>query len=371
MNTILFCPPRSGNLWKMRGRLLSEMTKNNLKVVILLPRNKDFEREKHILKEKNFSVYTAPFKRNKFALFSTFIYSIIFCYVCKKEDVKSVMSYTLKPISICSFLGWIVGVKNRIGIFTGLGNSLANQIESNTCKAKYIKIFLKITLSFPTKIIVQNNNDYKLMSLFQIKPKKLKIVNGSGVNLTKFNYSAPESQIFKFLYAGRFNKNKGLIELLKANKILFDEGNNYELILVGDQGDDINEIPIKEIDEFNPGNVTIHRFSDSIEMHMNECSVLVLPSYREGTPRSIIEGFAIGRPCIVTDVPGCNHLVPNSDMGLLVKPKNVNSLKNAMKSFLKNDVNLKKMSKVCRSFAELNFDDRRVNNEIIKCIKIA
>ena len=57
MNTILFCPPRSGNFWNMRGRLLLEMIKNNLRVIVLLPRNKDFEKEVLMLKEKNISVY--------------------------------------------------------------------------------------------------------------------------------------------------------------------------------------------------------------------------------------------------------------------------------------------------------------------------
>ena len=369
MNTILFCPPRSGNFWNMRGRLLLEMIKNNLRVIVLLPRNKDFEKEVLILKEKNISVYTAPFKRNKFALLSTFIYAMIFCYVCKKENVKSVISYTLKPIFICSFLSSVIGIKNRIGVFTGLGNSLADSLERNNLLSKVVIFFLRIILRFPKKIIVQNKNDFHLLS-HQIKSRKIIIVNGSGVDLERFNYRAPKSQTFKFLFAGRFNKNKGLMELLNANKILFNQYPSYELILVGDQGEDINEISVKEINKFNPGNIVILKFSDNIEKHMIESSVLVLPSYREGTPRSIIEGFAIGRPCIVSDVPGCYHLVPSPDIGLLVEPKSIESLKNAMKQFLMGNVNLKKMSLACRSFAVSNFDDLEVNNDIIQFIKL-
>jgi len=348
----------------MRSRLINTLIESGLKVAVLLPRDKNFRSECELLERRGVAVYSAPFKRDKVALLSTIAYFFTFLYVCKKQNVDSILSFTLKPIMVCCFAGWALNVKNRVSVFTGLGESFAKILNFSGQRSKLMRHLLRFIFLFPTKVIVQNPDDFKLVSLYTLPHVKIKQVNGSGVDLDRFRCTALPGGSVRFLYAGRFKKNKGVMELLKASQLLAKENLPFCLILVGDQGDGINEISLADIGVYNIGQIEVYPFSEEIENFMKLSHVLVLPSYREGTPRFIIEGFATGRPCIVTDVPGCRQLITSAEVGVLTKPKDINSLVSAMRRFISEGDRIGLRSNACCELARSKFDDVAVNNDI-------
>jgi glycosyltransferase involved in cell wall biosynthesis len=287
--------------------------------------------------------------------------------MCRKYKPEALLSFTLKPMVICSFVGAIFSVKNRVGIFTGLGSSLGSILERNDRKSQSVKWLMKRLFKFFTKIIVQNNCDRDLVAEFFSDQSKIILVNGSGVDLERFQFTPLPELPLKFLYVGRFTESKGLLDLLDAYEILNKKDIEFELMLVGDQGED-NEISVEFIESYNHGHITVYKFTSVIEQYITRAHVLILPSYREGTPRCIIEGFAVGRPCIVTDVPGCQQLVPDNSKGLLVEPRNPKALARAMERIIYEGDELHKITQSCRSFAETSFCDKAVNKIIVSQI---
>tara|TARA_B110000977_G_scaffold201609_1_gene297217 strand:- start:2454 stop:3488 length:1035 start_codon:yes stop_codon:yes gene_type:complete len=343
------------------------MVDAGVNVIVLLPRDSGFDEEVGTLRQLGFTVYTSPFIRNKIGLMSSIVYFLRLALMCRKYKPNAILSFTLKPVVICSLVGALFRVQRRVGIFTGLGSSLGAILEGNDRKSKHANWVMKGLFKFCTKIVVQNSCDRRLVSQFVYDPSKIIMVNGSGVDLARFCYTPLPDLPLKFLYVGRFTESKGLLDLLDAYKILVRKNLEFELALVGDQGDD-NEIPPDFIEGVNQGHITVHKFTSAIEQHISSSHVMVLPSYREGTPRCIIEGFAVGRPCIITDVPGCRQLVPDRSKGILVEARAPEALAKAMEKMICEGHNLHKITQSCRTFAERSFCDKDVNRIIVSHI---
>jgi glycosyltransferase involved in cell wall biosynthesis len=111
-------------------------------------------------------------------------------------------------------------------------------------------------------------------------------------------------------------------------------------------------------------------YTDDVRPYIQSCHIFVLPSYREGLPRSTLEAMAIGRPIITTNVPGCRDTVINGVNGYLVESKNVNSLVDGIELMLSNKSNLERMGHESRRLAVEIFDSRLVNNDMINIMKL-
>ncbi len=110
-------------------------------------------------------------------------------------------------------------------------------------------------------------------------------------------------------------------------------------------------------------------FTDDIKKYLVECDCFVLPSYREGTSRSLLEALSIGRPLITTNVPGCNNIVKNDYNGYLCDKKNIESLFQVIKKMINTPFEIrKKMSINSRKLAENKFDVNIINKQILKII---
>ena len=160
------------------------------------------------------------------------------------------------------------------------------------------------------------------------------IIPGSGINFEKFNYSTLLKEHKNYIFIGRIIKDKGIIELLNSIKKIKKKI-------------EINFQIIGNIDQFNPSTIDYKFFGlwrdlkifdyfehqDDVYNFIKNSQCLILPSYREGCSRVIMEAMAIGRPVIATNVPGCNNLIKDGINGFLVKPKNTNSLYEAIVKF--------------------------------------
>ena len=237
------------------------------------------------------------------------------------------------------------------------------------------KFLYRIAFRFPAKVFFQNKDDENLfLDNYLVKPEKTEILPGSGINLQKFaKLPMPFPGNFTFLLISRIIQDKGIREFIEAIKILKSEGvkANFQILGAKEPGHK-RGIPLAEIDQWiADGLVEYLGATDDVRPFIARAHCVLLPSYREGTPRTLLEGASMGRPLIATDVPGCREIVKDRYNGLLCEVKNARDLAGKMQEMLGfEEARMIKMADNSRKLAEDCFDEKIVINKYYQTIRI-
>src|SRR5690606_23794071 len=281
-----------------------------------------------------------------------------------------VFSYFSKPVIFGSLAAKLAKAPRVVGMLEGLGYTFTAQPEGLSKKTQLIKkiqIFLyKIALPQLDQLIFLNPDDPKdLLEKYAINVKKVEVLGGIGLNLQDYPYQ-PLSNIYlplKFLFIGRLLKEKGIHEFVQAAKLIKKIYPDTQFTVLGAidphnlgalQQTDLDILISSNIIQY-PGHVS------NIKHWITDCHVFVLPSYREGVPRSTQEAMAIGRAVITTDVPGCRETVINKQNGFIVPKWNPEALAEKMMYFIKNPEKIREMGDVSYQIAADKFDAEKVN----------
>ena len=198
------------------------------------------------------------------------------------------------------------------------------------------------------------------------------VVNGSGVDVSQFNVAHfIESAAPRFLLIARLLGDKGVREYVQAAKQVKQHYPDTQFDLVGWIDTNPNAITQAELDQWVAAGVLnfLGRLND-VRPAIRDCSVYVLPSYREGTPRTVLEAMAMGRAVITTDAPGCRETVVDGDNGFLVPIKDADALAQAMLRFIeKPDLSIQ-MGQRSRIIAEDKYDVHKVNEKMLKRMEL-
>lgn len=295
--------------------------------------------------------------------------------IMTNNKIDLVIPYTIKPV-IYGSIAAIATETKVISLITGLGISFSGL----NFKSKILQLLneqlYKRYVAKNEAIIFQNKDDYQLFLDRKIlnKNKKVAIVSGSGVNLEKFsfkNYNISPKETLSFLFIARLIEEKGIVLYLRASKILKEKYPNVEFHIIGSADTSSSSTILAEINELNEkGFIIYHGSQSNISEHLKQNDVFVLPSfYREGVPRSILEALSVGLPIITTDSPGCRETILNNENGILIAPKKLDSLVNALEFFILNPTKISEMGRKSRIYAESRFDVNIINNQIINLIK--
>ena len=207
-------------------------------------------------------------------------------------------------------------------------------------------------------ILFQNPDDRALFTQYKIiYPKHAFIIKGSGVDLQQFNSTPiPKGQI-KVILIARMLWDKGIREFVDAATILHKQGVIAEFILVGsvDPGNPKSILTEQLKQWHSDGVVNWLGEQSNIAQLLIESHIVVLPSYREGLPKSLIEAAAAGRAIVTTDVPGCREVVQDGENGFLVPVRDAKELAAAIKKLINNPGLLITMGKKSRLIAEQEF----------------
>ena len=294
------------------------------------------------------------------------------------EDIKLVFQYynlykKIKPDVIChnaikpniygtiaaKFLG--IPVVNNI---SGLGTLFIKESLST----KIAKFLYKVSQRKADKVFFQNTEDYQeFLKNNLVKEGICEIIPGSGVNTELFIPKKNEERmLFRFIFIGRLLFDKGILEYIKALRILKKKYSNFEGTMLGpiyqSNNTAITEENLKEW--IKEGVVNYLGITDNIVEFMQEADCLVLPSYREGLSKVLIEASSVGVPIITTNVPGCKDVVVNEVTGLLCEAKNVNDLAMKMEEMLNYDEKKRKeMGLNARKRAIAFFDEKIIINQ--------
>jgi glycosyltransferase involved in cell wall biosynthesis len=279
--------------------------------------------------------------------------------------------YTAKPVLYGSLAANLAAVPCTFSMITGLGYSFTS-VRSFKDKLvnKIVTAMYRLFLFSNNKIIFQNEDDFEFFkSLGIVKKSQSLIVNGSGVNLEKFSVTElPDNQ--SFLFIGRLLVEKGVREYLAAAQVVKQMYPNVIFRLVGWRDGDSRSISQDELDQYQSDGIIEYAGKvEDVRPLLKQTSVYVLPSYREGTPRTVLEAMAMGRAIITTDAPGCRETVVDGVNGYLVEVENVGGLVRAMIKLIKDPESIKVMGMASEKIAREKFDVREVNRTIISQLR--
>jgi len=221
-------------------------------------------------------------------------------------------------------------------------------------------------------VIFQNHDDAEIISrMAKLKPEKICLIRGSGVNLAEYAFSPLPSFIDTpiVVLAARLLKSKGVPEFVAAARLLHGKGIKARFVLVGSPDEKYPETVSADFIAacVREGVVEHWGHRDDMPEVLRQSSLVVLPSsYREGMPKALLEAAAVGRAVITTDVPGCRDAIIPGVTGMIVPPRDVEALADAMERLLGDRDRLQAMGEAGRVLAEREFDVRSVMDKHIE-----
>lgn len=216
--------------------------------------------------------------------------------------------------------------------------------------------------------IFQNADDRELFARRGWVPlERSHLVRGSGVDMEVFRELPLPTGVPVVLLCARFLLHKGIFEFVEAARLLRAQGVNARFAIAGDV-DPHNPASASraDVDEWvADGVVEDWGFCDDMPDRLAAATVVVLPSWREGLPKVVIEAAAVGRPVVTTDVPGCREAIIDGETGLLVPPRNAAALARAISSLLREPGRLRSMARAARLDAERRFSCDAIAGQIL------
>ncbi len=292
--------------------------------------------------------------------------------VLRKERPDITINFTIKPVIYGSIAAALAGVRETYSIITGLGyvfvdGGLRRRLLRNLATPAYW-----LALRLNRKVFFQNPDDQSLLvGRRLISPTRAVVTNGSGVNIDVFQPEPPTSQDTIFLCVGRMLRDKGLVEFVRAAELTQHDWPEAKFWLLGAIEQGPAAISMSQLQKLTkPGVIRYLDEVDDVRPILKQATVFVLPSYREGAPRSVLEAMAMGKPIITTDVPGCRETVVDGENGYLVPVHGVDALSVAMLRFRNAPDLIERMGKRSREIVVERYDVKKVNAQLIRAMQI-
>jgi glycosyltransferase involved in cell wall biosynthesis len=279
-----------------------------------------------------------------------------------------VIAYTISPIVLGAAVAKSEGADRFVALVTGLGYAFTGGREPKRLVSRVAATLMyRRALRRADIVIFQNPDDRADFGRFGLLPSDVPtaLINGSGVDIEHFA-AAPLPQAPSFLMISRFLKDKGVREFAEAAARLKRRFPGVEISLAGWLDHSPDAVDEAELQRMAAAGVRLLGRLDDVRPAIAGSSVYVLPSYREGTPRSVLEAMAMARAIVTTDAPGCRETVIEGENGFLVPPRDAGALYAAMLRFVEEPALAEEMGLRSRQIAEQKYDVRKVNRELIR-----
>lgn len=320
-----------------------------------------------------------PYKLSRSGLnpFIDFLNTIKLYKLLKELNIDVMLSFFAKPVIYGSIASKLAKVPVRVGMLEGLGYAFTEQPYKTPIKTRLLKniqIFLyRISIPLLDSIIVLNPDDKNdLLIKNNIKAKRIFVLGGIGLDLNEYKYSKPDINKHRYIFIGRLLAEKGINEFIEAAKnIKLRYPKTEFLVLGGFDNDNPGKLKREEFYKLIDNNIINYLGQvDNVTEWIQNSSVFVLPSYREGIPRSTQEAMAIGRAVITTDVPGCRETVQDGINGFLIPKWNINALTDAMSKFIETPELIETMGLESYRIAKEKFDVKKINAKLIEILGV-
>lgn len=370
---VVFVANTSWYLYNFRLALIKSIQKCDFKTIVIAP----FDDEVKFFKSEGIECFDLPLNRkglNPISNLLTF-FRLLCVYYQTKPDY--IYHFTIKPVIFGTLAARFVTKAKIINNITGLGFVFIGSSPTTLPVKRFVKLLYKLTLNHSYAITFQNIADkvYFIQNKLVDKQKvKIYVIQGSGVNLTKFRRTAirTEKHWIRYILVGRMLWDKGIGDYIEAIKMIKNNNKDAQFGLLG------------PIDTDNPASIDAPTISNWVERgyvnyyggvkdvrpYLEQADIFVLPSYREGLSKSIIEAMAMEMPIITTNVPGCKETVVPGVNGIIIPVKDPMSLKNAMEFFIRNPLAIKEMGSNSRKIAAEKFADPVINSAFLAIMGI-
>jgi glycosyltransferase involved in cell wall biosynthesis len=293
-----------------------------------------------------------------------------------------ILAYTHKPVVYSALAAHAIPTARVYGLITGLGYAFADEhsraIKQRLARASLCWLYRRARPRW-SGMIFQNRDDQALfLQLGLISPvTPQQVVRGSGVDLNNFPYCPASVHPARVLLIARLLRDKGISEYVQAARAIKLRRPDAEFHLVGPVDPNPAAISADEVNSWvKEGVIYYHGTLGDVRSAMKECTIYVLPSYREGTPRTVLEAMATGRAVITTDTAGCRetifeagpsnvHGVREGLNGLLVPVRDSEALAAALEMLLKCRETVTRMGREGRRLAELHYGVNEVNRSMM------
>lgn len=362
---VLIIAGNARSLIANRGDLIRAICSKGLKVAAAVP-TADYLPE---VEDLGITIYPVKMGRTGINPFHDFNFLVALIKLLRQVRPQIVFSYTIKPVIYGSLAARLSRVPRTYSMITGLGHVFTTENTRNKRLQKVINLLYRLGLSSNNKVFFQNPDDLQEFLNRSILKDYSKAIRtfGSGVDMQRFaREPLPEGPI-TFLFIGRLLTEKGIAEFCKAANQVHAVYPTARFFVVGPHDPNLpHSCSLQDLERWKAeGLVEFAGGTKDVRPWIAKCSVFVLPSYREGTPRSVLEAMSMGRPIITSDAPGCRETVEDGINGFLVPPRTIEPLADAMQFFLKEPEKIAEMGEASWQRVVRDYDVHKVNRVIL------
>lgn len=281
-----------------------------------------------------------------------------------------VLTFQPKPNVYGIIAAAMAGVPRRFAVVEGLGFAFTPGEESLKKRVvrAVLKVLYRLSFSLAHKVFFLNPDDLnEFVSQGLVRKEKAVLLGGIGVPLEEWPPAPPHLEPVTFTLIARLLREKGVREFAEAARRIKGNYPEVRFLLIGPLDTNPGAISKSEVRSWvEEGLLEWVPWTEDVRPYLRQTSVYVLPSYREGVPRSTQEAMAMARPVITTDAPGCRETVVPGVNGFLVPPRDAQALAEAMERFIHEPDLIVRMGQESRRLAEERFDARKVNERFLK-----
>lgn len=288
-----------------------------------------------------------------------------------------VFCYFIKPVIYGTLAAWLAGVRHRYALVAGLGYVFTPDGSRETARRRALRMaasgLYRTAFRLCRRVFLQNEDDLETLCGGGLLPHaKAVLVSGSGVDLACFRPTAPVLSPPTFVLVARLLREKGIVEYVEAARRVKADHPEAVFLLLGEVDSNPGGLSRDEVQGWAetgviewPGHVS------DVRSWLARSSVFVLPSYREGKPRSTQEAMAMALPVVTTDAPGCRDTVDEGVNGFKVPVRDARALEAAMRRFIDRPGLIGLMGRESRRLAEERFDVHRINIGMLEAMELA
>lgn len=287
-----------------------------------------------------------------------------------------VFSYFIKPVIYGSMAAWAARVPRRFALVAGLGYVFTANGSEHSGRRRLLRAIASALYWLGFKacrfVFFQNQDDIdQFVGSGLLAPGKAVRLAGSGVDLSRLKPTAPVIRPITFLLMARLLREKGIVEYAQAARIVRAERPDVQFLLLGGVDPNPGSLTAEQVHSWTrEGTLKWLGHVDDVRPILAQCSVYVLPSYREGMPRSTQEAMAMAKPIVTTDAVGCRDTVVEGQNGFLVPPRDAMALAAALQRFVDDPSLIAPMGEASRRLAEERFDVTRINRRILETLDV-
>lgn len=373
MKTVAIITSQAFSMVNFRGPLIRDLAASGTFVYALAP---DFD-ERMRQQIRDFGAEPVDFDMNRTSMSPVRdVYDMVrLTLLLRRLKPDVTLGYFAKPVIYGTLAAWIARVPRRIAMVEGLGYVFTNSGAAFPWHRRVLRVIVsvlyRVSLSHAHAVIFLNRDD---IAEFQqnrlVDPGKVLHLGAIGVTLSSWSLPPPPRQPVTFILVARLLREKGVLEYAEAARLVKTRHPQVRFLLLGDLDQNPGSLTQKEVQSWVDDGILEWPGHVAVQPWLSQASVFVLPSYREGLPRSTQEAMAAGRAVITTDAPGCRETVESGVNGLFVPVRNSRALAEAMCQFVRQPALIDTMGQQSLRMAQERFDVSKVNARLVSILEV-